>query len=112
MDGTYFFGDFVDQRIWSFRYNGTGTLTGTDITIRTTQLQNAINGGTINGVSSFAEDGFGRLYVIDYGGEVFRISGAAVPEPSVWIAGGALIVAAFAGYRFRRKQLFARNVEV
>jgi glucose/arabinose dehydrogenase len=86
LDGTYFFGDFISTRMWSFRFDGT---TMTDFQERTNQLRNAVGGGTIGGISSFAEDGFGNLYIIDYGvpgnptsGEIFRIGGTPVPEPA------------------------------
>lgn len=80
LDGTYLFGDFVSQRIFSFRY------TGTDINTnlaqdRTSELQVSSNGFTINNISSFGEDLAGNLYVVDYGGEIFQIRGVAVPEP-------------------------------
>jgi hypothetical protein len=76
LNGTYFFADFSQSKIFSFRFDGT---TVTDFRDRTLELRNAVGGGTIDNISSFAEDEFGNLYVIDYGGEVFRIN--PVPEP-------------------------------
>jgi len=93
LDGTYFFADEVRDRIWSLRYSGTGSLTGADVTIRTDELIDAVNGGSIGAPSSFAEDTLGRLYIIDLDGGIYRISGAAIPEPATW----ALIVCAVAG---------------
>lgn len=78
LNGTYFFADFVAGKIFSFRYDGTAVI---DFQDRTAELQNAGGGFTVGGLSSFAEDGFGNLYMIDYsGGEVFRIN--PVPEPA------------------------------
>ncbi len=79
LDGTYFFADFISDRVWSFRYDGTNL---TDFRERTAELRNSLNGFTIDSPASFAEDGFGNLYIIDYGGEVFRITGTPIPEPS------------------------------
>jgi hypothetical protein len=95
LDGTYFFGDYISGRIWSFRYNGT-TLTG--FRERTTDL--GLTAGQLN-ISSFAEDGFGNLYTIHYGGTVFRI--VPVPEPaSMGLAIGAGVAALAAWRRWKR----------
>lgn len=76
LDGTYFFGDFASGKVWSFRYDGTNLSEFTD---RTSQIRTATNGGTIGNISSFAEDGFGNLYLIDYAGSVYQL--VPVPEP-------------------------------
>ena len=103
LDGTYFFADEVDDRIWSLRYTGSD-LTSADVTIRNGELLNAVNGGTINAPSSFAEDAQGREYVLDLAdGEVFRIDGpVAVPEPQVWLMGGSVVILVVVGYYRRR----------
>ena len=67
LEGTYFFGDFASSRLFSFKYDGT-TKSGF---VERTGLATA--GGTINNIASFAEDAQGRMYVIDYGGEIFRL---------------------------------------
>jgi hypothetical protein len=100
--GTYFFGDFVSGRIWSFDYTGEGI--PTDLALeRTNELQTAINTGTVGSISSFAEDGFGNLFVIDYfGGEVFQI--VPVPEPgSVGLVAGGVLAGAAGWRRVRRR---------
>ena len=61
---------------------------------------NAEGGGTINSISSFAEDGFGNLYIIDYGGEVFRIH--PVPEPASVGSIASAGLACWLSYRRRR----------
>ena len=93
LQGTYFFGDFVNERIWSIRPAGN---TFSDFTDWTSQLDPADS--DINSIVSFGEDGVGNLYIVDFlGGEVFRI----VPEPNTLIslALGGLIYAYAAARR-------------
>ncbi len=73
LHGTYFYGDYCSGRIFSFRYDGT---TLTDLADRTAELA---PGGvfSIDLISSFGEDADGELYVVDVGGEIFRIVPAA-----------------------------------
>ena len=78
LDGTYIFGDFVTGQIFSFRFNGT---TVTDFRDRSAQTNSVATLGT-NSLASFGEDNFGRLYAIDIGGQIYRIGGMAIPEPS------------------------------
>jgi len=59
--GTYVFGDFCSGEIWGYREGKTQLLRSTDLRI-----------------SSFGEDRGGELYVVDYGGEIFRIVPRAV----------------------------------
>jgi hypothetical protein len=68
LQGVYFFADFVTEQIWSFRYDGVNL---TDFTNRTQDL--APDVGAVNSVSSFGEDAEGNLYIVDLGGEVFRL---------------------------------------
>lgn len=70
LQGTYFFADYGTARIWSFRFDGT---TRTAFTERTAELRP--RGATIGQISSFGEDAAGNLYIVDLGGEVFRIVG-------------------------------------
>ncbi len=97
LDGTYIFGDFVSGRIWSFRYTGTFVPTG-DTTERTTEF--GFTAGELD-ISSFAQDADGALYVIHYGGSIYRI--VPVPEPAtVGLVVGALVgVRALARIRAR-----------
>jgi glucose/arabinose dehydrogenase len=73
--GTYFFADYCTARIWSLRYaNGRVT----DLTDRTTEL--APGGGlAINSITSFGEDWRGEVYIVDGGGEVFKIVPGVTP---------------------------------
>jgi Ca2+-binding RTX toxin-like protein len=68
LQGHYFFGDFRSQKIFTLHFDGTNWVA----TDRTAQVNE--NVGTIGPISSFGEDGAGNLYVIDYGGEVFRLT--------------------------------------
>ncbi len=61
LHGTYVFGDFCSGEIWGYRDGNTQRL-------RVTELR----------ISSFGEDRDGELYVLGYGGEIFRIVGKAV----------------------------------
>jgi glucose/arabinose dehydrogenase len=99
IQGVYFFGDYVRARIWSLRFDGSspGQLDGTnytDLTDRTAEL--APPQGSIDFIASFGEDAAGNLYIVDLGGEVFRVveSAAAVcgdpVEPSLINASDAL----------------------
>ncbi len=54
--GTYVFGDFCSGEIWGYRNGETQILQSTDLQI-----------------SSFGQDWNGELYVVGYGGEIFRI---------------------------------------
>jgi glucose/arabinose dehydrogenase len=70
LDGTYFFADFCANRIWSFRYDGANI---SDFAERTSELAPG-PGQSINSISSFGEDSFGELYVVDLNdGEIFRV---------------------------------------
>jgi glucose/arabinose dehydrogenase len=68
LQGTYFFADFCSARIWSFRVVG-GVVTS--FTERTAELDPPAT--NINSISSFGEDANGELYIVDQGGEIFRI---------------------------------------
>lgn len=59
--GTYVFGDFCSGEIWGYREERTQMLLDTKLQI-----------------SSFGEDRDGELYVVGYGGEIFRIVSRAV----------------------------------
>jgi glucose/arabinose dehydrogenase len=76
--GTYFYSDWCNGRIWSFRYDGIALI---DSTERTAEL--APGGGrSIDNISSFGEDTQGELYIIDHAdGEIYKIV-PAEPVPS------------------------------
>ena len=79
----YFFADFVNGHVWSFKYDLNDVNPDTDTAqfidwtdVLTTDV------GLVGSISSFAEDADGNLYIIDFGGEVFKITGGTVPEPT------------------------------
>jgi len=68
LHGTYFFADFCSNRIWTFEYDGVSI---TNFQNRTPEL--APNVGSIGSISSFGEDALGEIYIVDIGGEVFKV---------------------------------------
>jgi hypothetical protein len=56
LTGTYIFADFCSGEIWGYRNSEKQILQSTDLQI-----------------SSFGEDRDGELYVLGYGGEIFRM---------------------------------------
>jgi glucose/arabinose dehydrogenase len=84
--GRYFFADYCSAKIWSFRYDG-ATLTG--LTDHTAEL--APGGGLqINVPTAIGEDASGELYIVDMGGEVFKI----IPTLPALGLGGQSVLAA------------------
>jgi glucose/arabinose dehydrogenase len=76
LDGTYFFADYCTGEIWSFNYDGSVVSNFQD---RTAEL--APTGTTIDQISSFGEDAYGEIYIVDYtGGEIFKIVPDGVPS--------------------------------
>jgi Ca2+-binding RTX toxin-like protein len=68
LHGQYFFADFIASKIFTLQFNGSAWVA----TERTGQI--VPNVGAINNPSSFGEDAFGNLYVVDFGGDVFRLT--------------------------------------
>jgi hypothetical protein len=81
IQGHYFFADYVSERIWSLVWDGSdpadfdGT-NWTGLTDRTAELATGTH--SVDQISSFAEDALGNLYVLDLGGEIFRIVSAGI----------------------------------
>lgn len=73
LQGTYFFGDYCSNQIWSFRWDGSGGIT--NLEDRTSEL--SPNAGSIGSISSFGEGADGTIYVCDLGGEIFAIQADA-----------------------------------
>lgn len=77
LQGLYFFGDFVNPRIWSIRVDAAAG-TYSEFTDWTATL--APDVGSFDQIVSFGEDARGDLYIVDFDGEIFRIAGpSAVP---------------------------------
>ncbi len=68
LNGQYFFADFVQNKVFTLRFNGTSWVA----TERTSQI--VPNAGTVDAPASFGEDGRGNLYLVDISGEVFRLT--------------------------------------
>jgi len=69
LQGSYFLADFCSSQIWSLKMDGG---VATQVTDRTAEL--APGGGvSIGSISSFGLDALGELYIVDRGGEVFRV---------------------------------------
>ena len=74
LDGTYFFADYVSDRLWSFTYDGKNNPI---VTSRIAELSPSSDGFPIDDISSFGEDARGEVYIVDQGGgfngQVFKI---------------------------------------
>jgi glucose/arabinose dehydrogenase len=68
LQGDYFFGDFVSNNIWSF------DPADPDNTVARINDSLTPNIGAINSLVAFGEDTAGNLYIVDIGGEVFRVA--------------------------------------
>ncbi len=68
LQGTYFFADYCSDKIWSFRYDGANL---TEFTDRTADFDPP--SADIGSIVSFGEDAYGEMYIVDVGGEIFKI---------------------------------------
>jgi len=68
--GRYFYGDYCSARMWSLVWDGAsvGGLLG-----HVGALGTAVNGGNVNFITSWGTDGNGDIYIVDQGGEIFRV---------------------------------------
>ena len=85
LQGTYFYADYVNNNVWSFRYDS-ATNTQTEFTLRNTQFTPSLEGTVVNQIVSFGEDSKGELYVVDQGslagqGQIFKIVSTAGDIP-------------------------------
>jgi glucose/arabinose dehydrogenase len=65
--GKYLFGDFETDRVWMLTWKD-GVATP-----RSALSQDLGSESTIQGLASFGEDAAGELYIVSYGGSIFRI---------------------------------------
>ena len=73
LQGTYVFGDYLNNKIFTLNYNGTGAATNFQ-TITTQIFPTATGGFSLGSPSGFGEDANGELYICDIGnGAVFKI---------------------------------------
>jgi hypothetical protein len=74
--GRYVFGDFVRGRVWSIRLTinaSTGEATASDRIDHTAEL-----GPAAASPAAFGVDASGELYVVNYGGTIYRLAGTDV----------------------------------
>jgi glucose/arabinose dehydrogenase len=68
LQGQYFFADEVSSKVFTLGFNGSSWVT----TDRTAQIHT--DAGAIVTPTSFGEDALGNLYIVGYGGDVFRLT--------------------------------------
>ena len=84
LNGQYFFADFSQSTVSTLRFNGTSWVA----TDRTSQIVPDV--GTVGSPASFGEDARGNLYIVDIGGEVFRLTpSVASSDTGDSLSGGA-----------------------
>lgn len=69
LQGTYFCADYCSNRIWSMEHNGTGV---TNVVSRQNEL-NPPGSATISQITSFGEDALGEVYILEQGGQIWKI---------------------------------------
>ena len=92
--GHYFFADYCSDNIWSFEWDGDAVLPA-EVTNRTSQFSPPA--GTIDNIVAFGEDGFGEMYIVDRGGEIYRV----VPEPQLGMLPAGVVALAWLARRRR-----------
>lgn len=93
LEGTYFFADFVNDKVMSFDPADPNTT----LADRTAELLSPT--GISGGITSFGEDAAGNLYLVSINGQVGMI--AAIPEPESYamMLAGMLLVGLWARRR-------------
>lgn len=82
LDGVFFFGDFCSGTIWGGQEDSAGMWTHAPV------LSSGLN------ISSFGEDESGEVYVLDYGGSLYRVDLVVAPTKITAPAAGTTLVAA------------------
>jgi glucose/arabinose dehydrogenase len=78
LEGTYFYGDYCSNRIWSLRSDGDDGIV--DLTERTSELAYQGGGAGLSGLSSFGVDAYGEIYICSlFNGRVFKITPRSGP---------------------------------
>ncbi len=80
LSGSYFYADFCSDQIWSLEVQGG---VATNVADRTAELHPP-DALSIESITSFGLDAEGEIYIVDRGGEVFKIvpDGPAAPCPT------------------------------
>ncbi|MEO0652084.1 MAG: PQQ-dependent sugar dehydrogenase [Planctomycetota bacterium] len=91
LQGTYFWTDVCDPTIESFEFDGVAIFNQID---RTAELDPP-GPDTLTSVVSFGEDGFGELYIVEQGGDIWKIvpDNGAAPTPELTADWGAISIA-------------------
>lgn len=89
LQGNYFFADFGSNNFWSFSFDGSepGSFNGNNVNDLT--RWNGIfttSAGFLNSIVGFGEDLAGNVYIVDFGGEIFRIDDGAITDPPIDVA--------------------------
>jgi hypothetical protein len=79
IQGDYFFAEYCSDQIWSFEWDGAGGITG--LVDRTADLTPPSVQGAIRSIVGIHRDGLGEMYILDHGGEVFKVLDDAVETP-------------------------------
>ncbi|MFO0783727.1 MAG: PQQ-dependent sugar dehydrogenase [Phycisphaerales bacterium] len=70
LEGVYFFADYNNNNVWSFRYvNGVKS----EFTLRNSQITPSLQGTVVNTITTFGEDANGEIYLADNGGQIYKI---------------------------------------
>ncbi len=83
LSGNYFFADFGSNNFWSIRYDGSDPLTFDGTNFSTRVRWNGIfttDVGVLSNIVAFGEDLDGNVYVVDFGGEVFKFADGTLTE--------------------------------
>ncbi|MBC7772021.1 MAG: PQQ-dependent sugar dehydrogenase [Pyrinomonadaceae bacterium] len=78
INGMYFYADYCSSQISTFTYTGDGTTPAPASVNRTAELAPGA-GLSITSITSFGEDALGEIYIVDQGGEIFKI----IPRASI-----------------------------
>jgi hypothetical protein len=106
--GKYFFGDYENERIWSIEHDGSAVTAFVDWTDAFTPPPGH---GAIDEIVGFAEDAAGNLYIVDLGGEIFRVvpAGSVPASPRAGLWGLVLLLLATGLWQQARQQGFRRR---
>ncbi|KYF51201.1 hypothetical protein BE08_20490 [Sorangium cellulosum] len=71
--GKYLYGDFASDRVWMFTWKDNVATPASPTDLGTPLSRDLDSETTIQGLASFGEDAAGELYIVSYGGTIFRI---------------------------------------
>jgi len=77
LNGVYFFADFSSNNFWAFRYDGSAPASFNGENHTPVVRWNGVlttNVGFLSNIVAFGDDLAGNMYIVDIGGEVFRVT--------------------------------------